>query len=89
MREPVGGGPAPALRPGEVGVAFGVHQRAAPQLVAPEHLDRRTMELIEEQTERARAGKPSRIFAKLNALVDYRVIEALYRASQAGVPTVA
>ena len=55
-------------------------------VVAPEHLDRRTMELIEEQTERARAGRPSRIFAKLNALVDYRVIEALYRASQAGVP---
>jgi polyphosphate kinase len=53
---------------------------------APEHLHRRTLELIEEQTERAKAGRPSRIFAKLNALVDYRVIEALYRASQAGVP---
>ncbi|HEY2893845.1 MAG TPA: polyphosphate kinase 1 [Pirellulales bacterium] len=53
---------------------------------APEHLHRRTLELIEEQTERAKVGRPSRIFAKLNALVDYRVIEALYRASQAGVP---
>jgi polyphosphate kinase len=55
-------------------------------VVAPEDLHRRTMQLIEEQTERAKAGRPSRIFAKLNALVDYRVIEALYRASQAGVP---
>ena len=55
-------------------------------VVAPEDLHRRTIELIEEQTERAHEGRPSRIFAKLNALVDYRVIEALYRASQAGVP---
>ncbi len=30
--------------------------------------------------------KNSRIFAKLNAVVDHRMIEALYRASQAGVP---
>jgi polyphosphate kinase len=42
--------------------------------------------MIEAQAERARQGRPSRIFAKLNALVDYRVIESLYRASQAGVP---
>ena len=55
-------------------------------VAAPEHLHQRTMELIEEQTERAKAGRPSRIFAKLNALVDFRVIEGLYRASQAGVP---
>ncbi len=55
-------------------------------VAAPEHMHRRTLDLIEEQTERAKAGRPSRIFAKLNALVDYRVIEALYRASQAGVP---
>ncbi|HWB07949.1 MAG TPA: polyphosphate kinase 1 [Pirellulales bacterium] len=55
-------------------------------LVAPADLHRRTIELIEEQAQRARSGRPSRIFAKLNSLVDYRVIEALYRASQAGVP---
>ncbi len=55
-------------------------------VVAPEILQHRTLELIEEQIERAKTGRPSRIFAKLNALVDYRVIEALYRASQAGVP---
>lgn len=55
-------------------------------VVAPEILHSRTIELIEEQTQRAREGRPSRIFAKLNSLVDYRVIEALYRASQAGVP---
>jgi polyphosphate kinase len=55
-------------------------------VTAPEDLHRRTIELIEEQIERAQDGRESRIFAKLNALVDYRVIEALYRASQAGVP---
>ena len=62
----------------------GTHWRKL--VVAPEDLHHRTIELIDEQTERARAGRQSRIFAKLNALVDYRVIEALYRASQAGVP---
>jgi polyphosphate kinase len=55
-------------------------------IVAPNDLHRRTIELIQEQTRRAEAGQPSRIFAKLNALVDHRVIEALYQASQAGVP---
>jgi polyphosphate kinase len=55
-------------------------------IVAPTDLHRRTLELIGEQAELAQNGKASRIFAKLNSLVDYRVIEALYRASQAGVP---
>ena len=35
-------------------------------VVAPGDLHRRTIELIDEQTQRARAGRPSRIFAKLN-----------------------
>ena len=43
------------------------------------------LQLIDEQTERAKSGKSARIFAKLNSLVDPRTIEALYRASQAGV----
>jgi polyphosphate kinase len=55
-------------------------------IVAPNDLHNRTIELIEEQTKRASKGQPSRILAKFNALVDYRVVEALYRASQAGVP---
>jgi len=55
-------------------------------VVAPQNLHRRTVELIQEQTERARAGKKARIFAKLNSLVDQETIEALYLASQAGVP---
>lgn len=55
-------------------------------IVAPTDLHARTIGLIDEQAARARAGQPSAIIAKLNSLVDYRVIEALYRASQAGVP---
>jgi polyphosphate kinase len=55
-------------------------------VIAPSDLKRRTIELIDEQAQRAREGKRSRIFAKLNSLVDRRTIEALYQASQAGVP---
>ena len=54
--------------------------------VAPSDLKRRTIDLINEQAQRARDGKKSRIIAKLNSLVDRRTIEALYEASQAGVP---
>ncbi len=55
-------------------------------IIAPQDLHRRTVELIDEQAQRAREGKKSFIFAKLNSLVDRETIEALYRASQAGVP---
>ena len=40
---------------------------------------------IERETAHAKAGRPARIVAKLNAMSESHVIEALYRASQAGV----
>ena len=55
-------------------------------VVAPDDLHRKTIDLIREQSDLAQQGLPARIFAKLNSLVDQHVIEALYRASQAGVP---
>ncbi|MBI82235.1 MAG: polyphosphate kinase 1 [Planctomycetaceae bacterium] len=55
-------------------------------VVAPDDLHRKTIDLIREQSDLAEQGLPSRIFAKLNSLVDRHVIEALYRASHAGVP---
>ncbi len=54
--------------------------------VSPQDLQRKILEFIGRETERAKSGAGGRITAKLNALVDTEVIEALYRASQAGVP---
>ncbi len=46
---------------------------------------RRFLEMIEREVRFARAGKPARIIAKMNALVDEEIITALYGASDAGV----
>jgi polyphosphate kinase len=52
---------------------------------APKKLHEFVLDMIERETDHAKAGKPAAIFAKLNSLVDTEVIEALYLASQAGV----
>jgi polyphosphate kinase len=54
-------------------------------IVAPLGLHEAVLGLINREADHARAGRPARIVAKMNALVDADVIEALYRASQAGV----
>ena len=53
--------------------------------VAPIDYHQWTLRMIERETKNATDGKPAQILAKMNSLVDPVVIEALYRASQAGV----
>jgi polyphosphate kinase len=53
--------------------------------VAPFDLREKVIALIDKEAELARKGEPARIAGKLNAVVDPMVIQALYRASQAGV----
>jgi polyphosphate kinase len=53
--------------------------------ISPGGIRAKLIELIEAEIAHAEAGRPAAIWAKLNALVDVGVIEALYRASQAGV----
>ncbi len=55
-------------------------------LVAPYALRAGLLEQIERQTARQREGQPARIQLKCNAIVDEAVVDALYRASRAGVP---
>jgi len=54
-------------------------------LHAPFSLHQALLEKIGRESEHARAGRPARIIAKLNSLTEPAVIQALYRASQAGV----
>jgi len=55
-------------------------------LVAPEGLRAGLVERIERQVARQASNEPARILFKCNAIVDEEVIDALYRASMAGVP---
>ena len=54
-------------------------------VTAPTKMHQKIRSLIKAETEAARAGKKARIFAKVNALVDEKITEDLYAASQAGV----
>src|SRR5258708_12661145 len=54
----------------------------APLAISPVDLAATTLAQIQRETDHARAGRPARIIAKMNALLDKNVIQALYRASQ-------
>jgi len=65
--------------------AYAENPSYEPLLVAPLDLAEKLLALIEREAEHARQGRRARIIAKMNALLDQKVIMALYRASQAGV----
>src|SRR5215831_6583342 len=65
--------------------AYAEQPNYKPLLVAPSDLAKTTIALIDRETRHAKRGRPARIIAKFNALLDPPVIQALYRASQAGV----
>jgi polyphosphate kinase len=65
---------------------FSRPQRQRKTLVAPTWLREPLINEIDRTIEAHRDGRETRIILKMNALVDQRIIEALYRASQAGVP---
>jgi polyphosphate kinase len=56
-----------------------------PLFLAPSDLATNCVELIDREAANARRGRAARIIAKVNALLDPKIIQALYRASQAGV----
>jgi polyphosphate kinase len=65
---------------------YGHPRRERKVLVAPDWMREPLLEQIELTIAAHEAGEPTRIVMKMNSLVDRRCIEALYRASQAGVP---
>ena len=65
---------------------FSQPQRLRKLEAAPIGLREKLLEMIETETQRKRQGQNAAIMAKFNSLVDSKIIDALYEASQAGVP---
>jgi polyphosphate kinase len=65
--------------------AYAENPSYGPLMVAPLDLAEKCIRLIEREAENARLGRPARIVAKVNSLLDNDIVQALYRASQAGV----
>ena len=57
----------------------------SPLLVSPVGFAEKSLGWIAREAEHARRGRPARIIAKMNALLDKNIVQELYRAAQAGV----
>lgn len=64
---------------------YAIEKKFKRLLVAPLHLRKGLLKLIAAETRNAEAGRPARIRIKVNSMVDEAIIDALYRASNAGV----
>ncbi|ROQ37521.1 polyphosphate kinase [Frondihabitans sp. PhB188] len=65
---------------------YAIEKKFKRLLVAPLHLRKGLIKRIAVEAENAAAGKPSGIRIKINSMVDEEIIDALYHASNAGVP---
>lgn len=65
---------------------YAIEKKFKRLLVAPLHMRKGLLKRIAAETAAAEAGKPSGIRIKVNSIVDEAIIDALYTASQAGVP---
>ncbi len=65
---------------------YAIEKKFKRLLVAPLHLRKGLLRHIDRERKNAEAGKPAHIRIKVNSMVDEQIIDALYRASQAGVP---
>ncbi|MEQ1790237.1 MAG: phospholipase D-like domain-containing protein, partial [Rickettsiales bacterium] len=54
-------------------------------IIAPRDMRKRLLAMIEDEINHVKNGQKGTIWAKMNSLVDEKIIDALYRASQAGV----
>ena len=64
---------------------YAIEKKFKRLLVAPLHLRKGLLRHIDGERRNALAGKPAHVRIKVNSMVDEQIIDALYRASQAGV----
>ncbi|WP_169581033.1 MULTISPECIES: RNA degradosome polyphosphate kinase [Microbacterium] len=64
---------------------YAIEKKFKRLLVAPLHLRKGLLRLIDKERRNALAGRPASVRIKVNSMVDEQIIDALYRASQAGV----
>jgi polyphosphate kinase len=65
--------------------AYSEQKNYHPLMIAPRDMAKSCVAIVDREARHARRGRPARVIAKMNALTDQSLIQALYRASRAGV----